>query len=253
MTVKQMDPEEYTFNVHTEVFEGPLDLLLHLIKKNKMDILDIKISEITSEYLYYLEDRRRINPSREGDFLMTASTLIYIKSRSLLPKPDILEDEESPEQKLVHTLMEHEKIQKISRMLKELEGQELLLWKREEVIENFETKEFKLEEVTSFQLAEIFLHLVKRKEKEDFLYIDSKNYSVEKKWKEILELLETEGYLNFNQYIERLDSIEEILVSFFTILEMIKQRVIIGIQKRLFDTISIWKTNNDENEKEPIQ
>jgi len=247
-----MEAEEYIFNVHTEVFEGPLDLLLHLIKKNKMDILDIKISEITSEYLYYLEDRRRINPSREGDFLMTASTLIYIKSRSLLPKPEILEEEESPEQKLVHTLIEYDKVQKISRMLKELEGQELLLWKREEVMENYETREFKLEEVSTFQLAEIFLYLVKKKEKEEFLFIDAKNYSIERKWNEILGLLEPNGYLNFSAYIESLDSIEEILVSFFTILEMIKRRVIVGVQKRIFDTISLWKVN-DDNEKEPVQ
>jgi segregation and condensation protein A len=248
-----MESEEYIFNVHTEVFEGPLDLLLHLIKKNKMDILDIKISEITSEYLYYLEDRSRINPSREGDFLMTASTLIYIKSRSLLPRPEILEDEETPEQKLMHTLIEYDKVQKISKMLKELEGQELLLWKREEVIENFETREFKLEEVSPFQLAEIFLYLVKKKEKEEFLFIDSKNYSIEKKWNEILELLETNGYLNFSTYIESLDSLEEILVSFFTILELIKQRVIVGVQKRVFDTISLWKVNDNDNKKEPIQ
>jgi len=248
-----MEPEEYIFNVHTEIFEGPLDLLLHLIKKNKMDILDIKISEITSEYLYYLEDRRQINPSREGDFLMTASTLIYIKSRSLLPRPEILEDEETPEQKLVHTLIEYDKVQKISKMLKELEGQELLLWKREEVIENFETKEYKLEEVSPFQLAEIFLYLVKKKEKEEFLFIDSKNYSIERKWNEILELLGTNGYLNFSNYIETLDSLEEILVSFFTILEMIKQRVIIGMQKRVFDTISLWKVNDNDNKKEPVQ
>ena len=241
-----MEPEIYS--VHTETFEGPLDLLLHLIKKNKMDILDIKISEITSEYLYYLEDRSRINPAREGDFLMTASTLIYIKSRSLLPKPDIL-DEESPEQKLVHTLIEYDKIQKISMMLKEMEAQELLLWKRQEVPENFESKEFKLEEISAFQLAEIFLNLVKKKEKEEFLYIDARDYSIEEKWNEILELLGTEGYLNFNQYIETLATIQEVLVSFFTILEMIKQRVILGVQKGLFETISLWKTS----EKEPIQ
>lgn len=246
-----MEPGEYAFNVHTEVFDGPLDLLLHLIKKNKMNIMDIKISEITAEYLYYLEDRRRINPSREGDFLMTASTLIYIKSRSLLPKPEILEEEESPEQKLLHTLIEYDKIQKISKMLKELEKQELLLWKREEIIEHFESKEFELKEVTPFQLAEIFLYLVKRKEQEEFLYIDAKNYSIEEKWNEILALLQTDGYLNFTAYIDSLDSIEEILISFFTVLEMIKRRIIIGIQKQLFDTISLWKTNHDG--EEPVQ
>ena len=179
---------------------------------------------------------------------MTASTLIYIKSRSLLPKPEVL-DEESPEQKLVHTLIEYDKIQKISMMLKDMESEELLLWKREEVFENFESKEFKIEEVSAFQLAEIFLNIVKKKEREEFLYIDSREYSIEKKWNELVELLGSDGYLNFSQYIEKLDSIQEVLVSFFTILEMIKQRIVIGVQKQLFDTISLWKTS----EGEPVQ
>ena len=242
-----MEPEAY--NVHTEFFEGPLDLLLHLVRKKKMDIKDIKISEITSEYLYYLEDKSRINLSREGDFLMTASTLIYIKSRSLLPKPEILQ-EDSPEEKLMHTLVEYEKIQKISQLLKEMEGQTLLLWKREEVIEQFESKEFELEEVSSFQLAEVFLNIIRKKETEEFLYVDSKEYSIEKKWDEIMDLLEPEGYLDFYKYVETLNSIEEILVSFFCMLEMIRQRVIIGVQKQLFAPISLWKTSTEDN---PIQ
>jgi segregation and condensation protein A len=241
--------ETEVYNVHTEFFEGPLDLLLHLVRKNKMDIKDIKISEITSEYLYYLEDKSRINLSREGDFLMTASTLIYIKSRSLLPKPEILQ-EDSPEEKLMHTLVEYDKIQKISQLLKEMEGQTLLLWKREEVFEEFENKEFKLEEVSSFQLAEVFLNIIRKKESEEFLYVDSKEYSIEKKWDELMDLLEPDGYMDFYKYVETLNSIEEILVSFFCILEMIRQRVIIGVQKQLFAPISIWKTNTEDN---PIQ
>jgi len=241
--------ESEVYNVHTEFFEGPLDLLLHLVRKNKMDIKDIKISEITSEYLYYLEDKSQINLSREGDFLMTASTLIYIKSRSLLPKPEILQ-EDSPEEKLMHTLVEYDKIQKISQLLKEMEGQTLLLWKREEIFEEFENKEFELEEVSSFQLAEVFLNIIRKKESEEFLYVDSKDYSIEKKWDEIMNLLEPDGYLDFYKYVETLNSIEEILVSFFCILEMIRQRVIIGVQKQLFAPISIWKTSTEDN---PIQ
>ena len=241
--------ESETYNVHTEFFEGPLDLLLHLVRKNKMDIKDIKISQITSEYLYYLEDKSRINLSREGDFLMTASTLIYIKSRSLLPKPEILQ-EESPEEKLMHTLVEYDNIQKISQLLKKLEGQTLVLWKREEVFEEFESKEFDLEEVSSFQLAEVFLNIVKKKDREEFLYIDSKEYSIEKKWDEIMELLEPDGYLDFYKYVETLKSIEEVLVTFFCILEMIRQHVIVGVQKQLFAPISIWKTNTEDD---PVQ
>jgi len=239
------------YRIRTDTFEGPLDLLLHLIKKKKMDIMDIHLSEITSEYLAYLEDRSRIDPSREGDFLMVASTLIYIKSRSLLPKPGILRDEESEEDKLVHILIEYDKIRKISHILKDMEHQELLLWKREEIVENFETKEFQLEEVSTFQLAEIFLNIVKKREKEQFLYIDAKNYSIEGKWNQILELLETDGFINFTQFLMDLKSIEDILVSFFTLLEMIKRRVIFAVQKQLFDTISVWKS--ETTEPEPVQ
>lgn len=239
-----------TYNVRTGVFEGPLDLLLHLIKKNKMNIMDIKISEITSEYLFYLQDRTRVNPSREGDFLMTASTLIYIKSRSLLPKPEILQEEESPEDRLIHSLIEYDKIQKISQMLKDMEEETLLLWKREEVVEKFDTREYKLEEVSSFQLAEVFLNILKRKEGENFLYIDSKEYSIERKWNEILALMAADGFLDFFQYVATLKTIQDVVVSFFCILEMIKRNVLIGVQKKLFGPISLWKTEKEKEKNE---
>ena len=218
-----------------------------------MDILDIRLSEITAEYLSYLSDRSRINPEREGDFIMTAGTLIYIKSRSLLPRPEALQ-EESPEEKLVNTLIEYDKIQKISKLLKELEGQEIILWKREAVVESFDNREFQLEEVSAFQLAEIFLNIVKRSEKEEYLYIDSKEYSIEKKWGEIEDALNAAGgYMNFHEYILTLDCIEDVLVSFFTILEMIKRRVVLGVQKKLFAPISLWKINTDEEGNEIVQ
>jgi segregation and condensation protein A len=245
--VSENSTESEGYKIRTEQFEGPLDLLLHLIKKNKMDIMEVKISEITSEYLYYLRDRSRINPSREGDFLMTAATLIYIKSRSLLPKPEILQDEDSVEDRLINTLIEYDKIQKISYMLKDMEAQTLVLWKREEITEKFESREFELEEVSSFQLAEVFLNIVKKKEGESFLYIDSKEYSIERKWNEILALLEPDGYLDFFEYVATLETIQDVLVSFFCILEMIKRRVIVGVQKKLFGTISLWKKTEEDD------
>ncbi len=233
--------ETEVHRIQTDFFEGPLDLLLYLIRKNKLNIMDVKISEITSEYVYYLMNNRGINPSREGDFLITASTLIYIKSRSLLPRPEILE-EESPEEKLRSTLIEYDKVQKISQMLKELESEELLIWRREDaLVEKFTGTEYNIEEVTPFQLAEIFLNIVRRREQEEFLYIETKNYSIQEKVDELLGLVNSNGYLNFNEYVSTLDSIEEVLVSFFTLLEMVKQRMIIAIQKSLFDTISVWK------------
>lgn len=228
------------YQVQTEFFEGPLDLLLHLIRKNKMNIIEVRLSQITTEYLSYLEGKKGINPSRESEFLMTAATLIYIKSRSLLPKPEN-PAEESPEKQLIHTLIEYEKIQKISRMLQDMEYTELLLWRRLEIDENFTNREYSLKEVSAFQLAEIFFDIVKKKENEQFLYISSKNYSIAEKQEEILSLLESAGFLDFSEFVSRLDSIEEIVVSFFTLLEMIKRHLLVAVQEQLFGTISIYK------------
>jgi len=239
--------EDDAYRVHTEFFDGPLDLLLHLIRKNRMNIMDVRISVITAEYLSYLQENKGINPSREGDFLMTASTLIYIKSRSLLPRPEALLDEESPEEKLRHALIEYDKVQKISHILKEMEGETLLLWKREEVMERFDHQEFDIAEVSSFQLAEVFLNLVRRKEREEFLYIEAKSYSIEEKLNEILALLNEKGFINFAEYVAGLQTIEDVLVSFFTVLEMVRKHFIIAVQKKLFEPISIWK-KEAENE-----
>ena len=231
------------YEVQTEFFEGPLDLLLHLVNKNRMNILDIKVSQITSEYLDYLMNKRGINPSRESDFLMTASTLIYIKSRSLLPLQE-MSGEETSEEKLINTLAEYDKIKKITKLFKQMEKNELLLWKREEVYENFETKEFYIKEISSFQLAEIFLNLIKKRDREEFVSIKSRNFSIQKKQKEILEILEADGYLNFTNYIEMMGSVEEFFVAFFSLLEMLKRGVVIALQKGLFDTISVWKNGS---------
>jgi segregation and condensation protein A len=235
-----METEVLAYQVQTDFFEGPLDLLLHLIRKNKLNIIEVRLSQITTEYLSYLEGKKGINPSRESEFLMTAATLIYIKSRSLLPKPEN-PAEESPEKQLIHTLIEYEKIQKISKMLQDMEYTELLLWRRLEIDENFTNREYALKEVSAFQLAEIFFDIVKKKENEQFLYISSKNYSIAEKQDEILRLLETSGFLDFTEFVSRLDSIEEIVVSFFTLLEMIKRHLLVAVQEQLFGTISLYK------------
>jgi segregation and condensation protein A len=235
-----MEAEFSGYQVQTEFFAGPLDLLLHLIRKNKMNIVEVRLSQITAEYLSYLEGKRGINPSRESEFLMTAATLIYIKSRTLLPKPES-PDEESPEKQLIHTLIEYEKIQKISKLLQEMEYTELLLWRRLEMNESFANREYELKEVSAFQLAEIFFDIVKKKEYEQFLEIPSKNYSIAKKQEEFLLLLESSGYIDFSEYVSKLDSIEETVVSFFTLLEMIKRHMLIAVQEHLFGNISIYK------------
>jgi segregation and condensation protein A len=234
------------YSVQTEYFSGPLDLLLHLIRKKKMDIMNISITEITQEYLLYLNNKQGINPSIEGEFLMTASTLIYLKSRTLLPKPKLSQDEDdSPEKQFINTLIEYDKIQKISKILKEMEENELLFWSRTKITEDFENIEYDLKEVSSFQLAEVFFSILRKKEKEDHLIVESKEYSIEEKREELLAIIAREGYLNFTEYIKNCKTLLEILVTFFTILEIVKQKFVIAVQKKRFGVISVFKREEE--------
>jgi segregation and condensation protein A len=137
-------------------------------------------------------------------------------------------------------LIEYEKIQKISKMLQDMEYTERLLWRRLELNENFSNREYTLKEVSAFQLAEIFFAVVKKKENEQFLYVSSKNYSIAAKQAEIAVLVKENGFLDFSAYVSKLDSIEEILVSFFTLLEMVKRHLLIALQESLFGTISLY-------------
>jgi len=234
--------ENRTYSVQTDWFEGPLDLLLHLLKKKKMEIKNVKISEITGDYTKYINNKTGINPSREGEFLSMASTLIYIKSRSLIPRP-VKSDELSPEDELMLTLIEYDKIQKISLILKKMENAESLMWKREIVIDKFSDTEFEIKDVSTFQLAEVFMSIVNKMNKEEVFHIKSKNYSIEEKLNIILKILTENGYLDFSNYLENMVSIEEKLVSFFTLLEMVKQKIVTAIQKNLFEKISVWKVS----------
>ena len=233
--------DESSYKVNTEYFNGPLDLLLHLIRKKKMDIININITEITGEYLFYLEEKKGIDPSLEGDFLMTAATLIYLKSRSLLPKLKSEQDDETPEEEFIHTLIEYDKIQKISSLLKEMEEEELLFWSRDMVTEDFENVEYDLKEVSSFQLAEVFFNILRKKEQEDPLVLKSKDFSTEEKRSELLKIIKEEGYVNFNDYIKSCQSLMEILITFITILEIIKLKIVTVIQKKRFGPITVYK------------
>ena len=121
-------PKDYQVNL--DVFQGPLDLLLFLIRKKKIDIQDIPIAVITREYLEYLEKKEQINLEREAEFLLIAALLIYIKSQMLLPRETVQEDEQDPRQVLVIRLLEYQKIKAACTLLREKEEEEIPKWKR---------------------------------------------------------------------------------------------------------------------------
>jgi segregation and condensation protein A len=228
------------YQINLDVFQGPLDLLLFLIRKKKIDIHDIPIATITREYLDYLEKKERINLEREAEFLLMASLLIYIKSQMLLPREKALEEEEDPRQILVNRLLEHQKIKAACALLREREREEIPKWKRTFLPPYVVDDDLELTEVSLFSLAEVFFHLMKKKEQEDIRIIKGKEYSLEEKMKEILAILRENSFLDFLDYFESQESIGEALVAFFCLLELIKAEIVIAVQDKLFQTIKVW-------------
>ncbi len=228
-----------SFKVSLDKFSGPLDLLLHLIRKKKMDIMDIKIAEITQDYLRALNNRGNLDPSIESDFLLMASTLIYIKSGKILPK--MRDEEENPEKELIKKLIEYDKVQKISLYLKEQEEIFRNLFSRD--TEDPKEVNFILEEIDFSLLGSIYFNLLKRKDKNEVFFIENKSVAIKKKINEINDLLKDRNFLDFTQYLEERESIEDCLISFFTVLELGKRGVISIIQRYNFDKIELWYKN----------
>lgn len=228
------------YQVRLDVFEGPLDLLLFLIRKKKIDIHDIPIAAITRDYLEYLDRKEAINLDREAEFLFVAALLIYIKSQMLLPREKDLAEDEDPRRALVDRLMEFEKIKAACSILRDREDQQLLQWKRNFLPPLPEEGDLDFVEVSLFELAESFFVIMKRKQAEAYRVIKGKDVSLEEKMKEIIGLLEREEYLDFIEFFERQESLEEALVSFFALLELIKSRLVAAVQEELFQTIRVW-------------
>jgi len=231
--------EAREYQVNLEVFQGPLDLLLFLIRKKKISIHDIPIASITREYLDYLDRKGRINLEREGEFLLIAALLIYIKSQMLLPRESMGEEEEDPRNILVSRLLDYQKIKTASTLLREKEDKQMRLWQRTAPPLQ-SNDEYELSEVSLFDLAEAFLTLMKKKERGNFRLINGKDFSLEEKMKELIDLLKERKFLDFMEFFYSQESIEAALVSFFCLLELIKTGIVIAVQKSLFDSIEVW-------------
>ncbi|TEU06032.1 MAG: hypothetical protein E3J22_04425 [Candidatus Aminicenantes bacterium] len=228
------------YQVKLEVFQGPLDLLLFLIRKKKIKIHDIPMATITREYLDYLNQKDRINLDREAEFLLVAALLIYIKSQMLLPREKPLEEEKDPRQILVDRLLDYERMKAASGLLKEKEEEEMQRWKRTALPAVFSEDEMEYTEVSLFDLAESFFALMKRKETAEIKTIKGQEYSLEEKMKEILDHLEEEDFLDFLDHFNRQESFEEALVAFLGLLELIKARIVTAVQETHFRPIKVW-------------
>jgi segregation and condensation protein A len=227
------------YQVKLEIFEGPLDLLLFLIRKKKIEIHDIPIADITRHYIEYLDNKELINLDREAEFLYVAALLIYIKSQMLLPREKDLAEGEDPRQVLVNRLLEFQKVKAACSLLRDKEDDQLQRWKRNFLPPIPGEEEPDLTEVSLFSLAESFFLMMKRKSAESFRVIKGKEVSLEDKMEEIIGRLEKDGPFDFIEYFENQETLEEALISFFCLLQLIKSCAIVAVQDDLFHSIKV--------------
>jgi segregation and condensation protein A len=236
---------ETTYAIKLDVFEGPLDLLLYLIKKNQIDIYNIPIAIITEQYLQHLDLMRSLDLDLAGEYLVMAATLIHIKSRMLLPveeKEEESEEEQDPRAELVRQLLEYQSFKEAALNLGSRSILERDFFKRGEMtVEPAELDETEtLVEVSIFELVEAFRKAVATLEKEDLLEIDRERISLSDRINEILEDLSREKSLSFEDLLKNVSGRRGIVYTFLAILELMKMQIIRAFQSQAFGPIRIF-------------
>lgn len=221
-----------------DIFEGPFDLLLYLIKKNHLDIHDIPLTVVVEQYLQFLELMKFLDVNIASEYLVMAATLINIKSKMILPQSQEQPEEDDPREELVRKLLEYEKIKEAAVFLQEKERQRHKYITRP-AAENVDNDVYL--EVSLFDLINAFKSAVKEVPRDIFFEIIKEQYTVEEKIHDILHLVLQKDSVALNQLFGSAKNKLEIVVIFLAILELIKLREIAAVQKGIFEEILIMR------------
>ena len=229
-------------------FEGPLDLLLHLVKEANIDILDIKVEEITDKYLEYIKREEELNINIAASYLVMASELMYLKSKSLLPvvkkDDEEVEDEEITRENLINRLIEYKRYKEMTPVFKELEEERKKIYiKAPEKVSNYVDNTL-VGEASVDDLIEAFKKFLERKEAERPLEttITKKEYSVKERKNNIRNILKTKKKAYLEELFEEYNR-SVVVVTFLSILEMVKEKSVVISQDRNFDKILVELRN----------
>lgn len=235
------------WRVSLPVFDGPLDLLLYLIKKEEMNIYDIEVGKITQQYLAHLDVIKEMDLEMAGDFLVIAATLLYIKSRTLLPMDQQMAEEETeegedPRWELIRQLVEYKKFKDASFDLQLREGQREKIYYRQAEEERPISLPVGLGQVGVFDLVKAFQRILDRaREKEGFREIYEERYTVNDKIQYILERIDAEGQILFTSLFNDVCSRPEIVVTFLALLELVRLKQLKTRQSDAFEEIEIYR------------
>ncbi len=244
---------EDIYNIKIPVFEGPFDLLLHLIKENKLDIYDIPIALITGQYLQYIEIMKELNLEIAGEFLVTAATLIHIKSRMLLPADEEApaEEQEDPRLELVQRLLEYQTFKDAALGLREKEEEWMNIFRREPVKEKEteteaeEEGELYLFDVNLFDLLGAFKDMLDKAPPE-VVEITRETLTVKDRISLIMELLENQDTIRFEDLFKEDRTRPQLIVTFIALLELIRLGLVRVYQEKDFG--NIWVINPQKKE-----
>ncbi|MDF1526372.1 MAG: segregation/condensation protein A [bacterium] len=246
------DSQLSSYRIELESFQGPLDLLLHLIRKNELDIYDIPIAEITSQYLGYLDIMRDLDLEVASEFLVMAATLMYIKSRTLLPV-DEEEDEgevEDPREELIRRLIEYKKYKKAAE---DLAGMPVLhhdIFLRPETDTSSQTDDV-YTEATIFQLMDAFQRVLSQADRRTPVEVTRESFTLEEGIKLIESRLTNQPSMSFAGLFSGLDNRMKIVTVFLSVLELIRRNRLIAVQADHGDPISLVRSGEPIRENSP--
>ena len=230
------------YRVHLDNFEGPLDLLLFLIREQEINIYDIPIATITKQYLEYIELMQMLDLEVAGDYLVMAATLLRIKSKMLLPQEEVEEEIEDPREELVRQLLEYQRYKEVVTALSEREENQRQVYLHPTFPPDEEGEMLEpLHKVTMFDLLKAFREALHRCAEPSFYPIKKPVLSVEDRMEEILERLCREGKIVFQDLLALDLSRAALIVTFIALLEMIRRRIARVRQSRPFGEIWIHK------------
>lgn len=232
------------YKVKLEIFEGPLDLLLYLIKQDEIDIYDISLERITTQYLEYLQAFKELNIELAGEFIVMAANLIYLKSRSLLPvdqqPPEDDAQEDDPRWELIRQLIEYKKFKEAAVELHQRELEQEKIFAREGGTTSGIQEPLRLSEVGIFQLINAFQTVLKRVDaRQNLQEILGERFSVSDKIETILQRVSTGAPVRFSELFGAASSRVEVVVTFLALLELIRLKQVRAIQKKIFEEIEI--------------
>jgi segregation and condensation protein A len=255
-TLPEFESAPDAYLVRLDSFEGPLDLLVHLIRKNEVSIYDIPIALITREYLQYVELMEELNLDTVGEFLVMAATLIHIKSRMLLPRPDPGQDEaeEDPRDALVRRLLEHQKFKAAAELLHERAMLRGAQWTRPDGrVAAIAGDEYEPElEVDLFSLLAAFRGVLERARHRPRVLLPPEQISIEARIEQLLARLSETEACGFADLFADDDSRGGMIVTFLAVLEMIRLKLIRVFQTQAFGPIRVYKRARPADAPQPI-